>query len=152
MNGAVTAISISTDFGTSSILCNTSLNDKGEPIINRVDEAMNFALRKGIKVAYINGLRVELMAHEQFENTKPAKRRFDHLGWITQEEKDEWLAKLNPFNVPKNQIGLYIYTPEIYDKIDLTKKGDVRTLAMLADMARKNYPNVIAEKNTQGCS
>ena len=31
------------------ILCNTSLNDKDEPIINSIEQAFNFILRKGIK-------------------------------------------------------------------------------------------------------
>lgn len=30
------------------IICNTSLNDKGEPIINTIEQAINFALRKKI--------------------------------------------------------------------------------------------------------
>ena len=36
------------------MLCNTSLNDKGEPIINKIEEMFNFALRKKIKIAYVN--------------------------------------------------------------------------------------------------
>lgn len=31
------------------ILCNTSLNDKGEPIIDTILEAFNFALRKRLR-------------------------------------------------------------------------------------------------------
>ena len=43
------------------IVCNTSLNDRGEPICNRPCEALHFAMKKHIKVAYINGKRVELV-------------------------------------------------------------------------------------------
>ncbi len=42
------------------IICNTSLNDKGEPIINCIDEAFNFALRKNMHVMYVNGYRIQL--------------------------------------------------------------------------------------------
>lgn len=42
------------------LLCNTSLNDKGEPIVNTAPEAFNFCLRKGVKVLYIDGERFEL--------------------------------------------------------------------------------------------
>lgn len=44
------------------IFCNTSLNDKGEPIVNSAREALNFCIRKGIRVAYLDGRRVELRA------------------------------------------------------------------------------------------
>ena len=42
------------------VLCNTSLNDKDEPIINTPEQALAFASKKKIKVAYINGYRYEV--------------------------------------------------------------------------------------------
>jgi hypothetical protein len=42
------------------LLCNTSLNDKGEPIVNSVAEALTFCVSKDIQVAYISGSRVVL--------------------------------------------------------------------------------------------
>ena len=42
------------------VLCNTSLNDKNEPIINTPEQALAFASKKKIKVAYINGYRYEV--------------------------------------------------------------------------------------------
>ena len=42
------------------IVCNTSLNDKGEPIVDNAREALNFCVRKGIRVAYLDGRRVAL--------------------------------------------------------------------------------------------
>ncbi|HZM75038.1 MAG TPA: carbamoyltransferase C-terminal domain-containing protein [Candidatus Limnocylindrales bacterium] len=42
------------------ILCNTSLNDKGEPIANSAAEALTFCISKGIHIAYIEGRRVAL--------------------------------------------------------------------------------------------
>lgn len=57
------------------ILCNTSLNDKGEPIVNTIEEALNFSLRKGISVMYINGNRIRLRNHFKFNIKNPMKRR-----------------------------------------------------------------------------
>ena len=48
------------------IVCNTSLNDRGEPICNRPCEALHFAMKKHIKVAYINGKRVELTNFDKY--------------------------------------------------------------------------------------
>lgn len=42
------------------IICNTSLNDRGEPIINSPKDAIRFAIEKKIEIAYINGTRVEV--------------------------------------------------------------------------------------------
>ena len=61
------------------LLCNTSLNDKGEPIINTIEEALNFSLRKGITVIYINGTRVALKDHELFSENAPCKRNDHHF-------------------------------------------------------------------------
>ena len=61
------------------ILCNTSLNDKGEPIINTIEEALNFALRKQIKVIYINLNRITLQKFSEYKETKPKKRAYIQL-------------------------------------------------------------------------
>ncbi|WP_369148944.1 carbamoyltransferase C-terminal domain-containing protein [Streptomyces sp. R44] len=42
------------------VLCNTSLNDKGEPIVDDAVHALNFCLRRGVDIAYIDGTRVRL--------------------------------------------------------------------------------------------
>ncbi len=42
------------------MLCNTSLNEKGEPIVDTAAQALSFAVRKGVGVAYIAGRRVRL--------------------------------------------------------------------------------------------
>ncbi|MET7618154.1 carbamoyltransferase C-terminal domain-containing protein [Streptomyces sp. NPDC005408] len=43
-----------------ALLCNTSLNDKGEPIVDTAAEALTFCVRKGLGVAYIDGRRIAL--------------------------------------------------------------------------------------------
>lgn len=53
------------------MLCNTSMNDKGEPIINTYDELFNFALRKKIKVIYIERKRVVLKNFETYLAQEP---------------------------------------------------------------------------------
>jgi hypothetical protein len=42
------------------MLCNTSLNDKGEPIVDSASDALHFCLRKGVRIAYLEGRRVLL--------------------------------------------------------------------------------------------
>lgn len=42
------------------IICNTSLNDYKEPIIETPEQAIHFALKKKIEIAYLNGYRIKL--------------------------------------------------------------------------------------------
>lgn len=42
------------------MVCNTSLNDKGEPIVDDAVQALNFCIRRGVRVAYLAGRRVAL--------------------------------------------------------------------------------------------
>jgi predicted NodU family carbamoyl transferase len=44
------------------IVCNTSLNDKGEPVAGSAADVLNFCVRKGVGVAYIAGRRIALRA------------------------------------------------------------------------------------------
>jgi predicted NodU family carbamoyl transferase len=39
------------------IVCNTSLNDRGEPIVDDASQALNFCFRKGIAIAYVGRRR-----------------------------------------------------------------------------------------------
>lgn len=61
------------------MIANTSLNDKGEPIINGIEEAMNFALRKKINIIYVNGYRILLKNHDFYQEKKPYKRKLEYL-------------------------------------------------------------------------
>jgi carbamoyltransferase len=61
------------------IVCNTSLNDKGEPIVNTVAEALNFCVRKGISIAYISGRRVLLRVSP---DTSVAVPHFPRQRWV----------------------------------------------------------------------
>ena len=52
------------------ILCNTSLNDRSEPIVSTAADAFTFCLRKGVEVVYVEGVRVQL----DTEESRPAGR------------------------------------------------------------------------------
>ncbi|MER6627455.1 carbamoyltransferase C-terminal domain-containing protein [Streptomyces sp. NPDC000987] len=57
------------------IVCNTSLNDKGEPIVDTAAEALTFCVRKGIRIAYLGGRRVVLRRPEEVRLPVPARPR-----------------------------------------------------------------------------
>mgnify|MGYP005782499947 FL=1 len=95
------------------VLCNTSLNDKGEPIINTIEELINFALRKKISIAYINGVRVKFINHDKFKEKKPAKRKsvFDRIKNLDLEKE---LKELNPYEASEEMLRVYIQNPKLF--------------------------------------
>lgn len=120
------------------ILCNTSLNDIGEPIINRIGEALNFALRKKISVAYINKQRVELYNHDKYPVTKPVKRT---LEWSLFDEREHaaLLKELNPYNVSRKNINVLINSNVEEGYIDLKNERDLRKLQILTKVSDKMH-------------
>jgi hypothetical protein len=59
------------------ILCNTSLNDYKEPIIETPEEAIEFALKKKIHVVYLNGKRITLNTCEDISKLPKLKPMLD---------------------------------------------------------------------------
>lgn len=86
------------------ILCNTSLNDRGEPIINTITEAFNFALRKGVRIAYINQQRVEFYNFENFKIADPESRK----GKLFTPLEIENRKYINPYNMSIEELEFYL--------------------------------------------
>ena len=105
------------------MLCNTSLNDHGEPIINKIDEAVNFALRKNIEILYINGYRVQLKNHSKYYVDNFLKRN-DKLFLINDNQRKEILEKENPFNLSDEDVLIYKYNARFH-KYNLKNEKDV---------------------------
>lgn len=112
------------------IICNTSLNDKGEPIINRIEEALNFALRKEIKVAYINGKRVELQSHDKYtmDTHMPRPLMVGKIG----EDAEALKKELNPHNISKDVLYYYFNMHRVHQMYDLKNKRDAREVSIWA--------------------
>ena len=109
------------------LLCNTSLNDKGEPIIDAIDEVLNFCLRKNIKICYINKVRVELKNHGVFEEKSYQRKPFDTN--LTDKEKRDVLKKLNPHNIPRKMIEFYkVHAPYFLQSYKIKDKDGARKL------------------------
>jgi len=110
------------------MLCNTSLNDKGEPIINTIGEMLNFALRKNITVVCINGYRVQLKNHMNYPYEKPKKRfNYWNLNCI------HFLRnKYNPYNLSDDELFYYSYL-KLYN-YSLTDNYDVKIIKKMIQL------------------
>ena len=121
------------------ILCNTSLNDRGEPIINTLDEMINFILRKKISVGYVNGKRILFRNHEKFDTTEVAPRRIDFNEFNNELIGEEELKRLNPYGADMELLKVYIQNPKLYEKIDLTKKESIRILEGIVKLRKGKF-------------
>lgn len=117
------------------IICNTSLNDKGEPIIEKIPEALNFALRNGIKVVYINGYRVALKNHAEYKKREPEKRKLAKYF-----ELDESIAGNNSNNMPPMEFSLLMYMQSTSSNSDNEKN---------IEKTRKMYEKIQRLKSRQ---
>lgn len=124
------------------ILCNTSLNDKGEPIIDTIDEVFNFALRKGFPIIYINHNRITLKNHSQYPINGPLERTNDFKNYLSYNEKKKELKQLNPYNIQGDLLRVYIQNPNIQKSINLSNKQDVKLLEKLMKL-QKNIFKII---------
>lgn len=84
------------------ILCNTSLNDKGEPIIDTIEQAFNFALRKKIEIVYINGKRYKMCNFNEYCEGEPLKRE-EQLFL----KNNEIRKSVNPYGVTDREYFMY---------------------------------------------
>jgi predicted NodU family carbamoyl transferase len=108
------------------MICNTSLNDRGEPIINKIEEAFHFSLVKGIKVLYINKKRIVIQNHHDYIHC--AKNTYTRIDTKLSEDLQEKQKKLiNPLDVPKD-ILIFYDSMGLQSKYNLTKKADVEKL------------------------
>ncbi|MFE5199027.1 carbamoyltransferase C-terminal domain-containing protein [Streptomyces sp. NPDC056601] len=102
------------------MLCNTSLNDKGEPIIEKAAEALNFCLRKRIKVAYLNGTRVELTNFDAYPETEPLARDHTRFTHVSAEDEQRIRDCLNPHGLSDLHLYRYLHDNLMVDRHDIT--------------------------------
>lgn len=105
-----------------AVICNTSLNDLGEPIINNINECLNFAIRKNINICYINKVRFELENHDSFNNQFPAKRTSFYIN-------NHFLDKIRKnTNLSDLELNYYCYLNSMNERYSLNNKDDITLL------------------------
>jgi carbamoyltransferase len=112
LHGAISAFYAETGI---PLLCNTSLNDKGEPIVNTASEALNFCVRKGIAVAYLAGTRVALRQSGPSGPPVPPQPRERQVGFFAGQEhaRDEIWDGLRGDGYTDEAIALMVWHPEL---------------------------------------
>lgn len=106
------------------MVCNTSLNDRGEPIINTICEAFNFALRKGIRLIYYDGNRIELKNHSHYCKTDVENRKLREEFLKNEEDAAKIREMMNPMRLSKEILHYYFTSPSLMRNYDISIKTD----------------------------
>ncbi|WP_434625299.1 carbamoyltransferase C-terminal domain-containing protein [Azospirillum sp. B2RO_4] len=135
------------------MLCNTSLNDKGEPIIDGLERALSFALEKGIEIAYLNGRRIRLAPASAGDRAATGRERPGLRHFTPPALTADWLVRHNPQGLTRRELAACLSDPRLA-AYDLTRAKDVRTLRrLLAFAARRRGAAgdvMLAEAGTNG--
>jgi len=119
------------------MICNSSLNDKGEPIVDRVEEAIGFCLRKGVRVLYMNDKRIAFRTGcTDSASTSSPEPRVYQIGTQTAARKRQLLDEMNPHGLP---VAALIFLKETLEyetgrSYDLYKKEDVTQILKAENM------------------
>lgn len=117
------------------ILCNTSLNDRGEPIVNRIVEAINFCLRKEVAVAYINGKRLEFRRASEFPEKAPQPRR--RTPFVLSPEQRAAVARVvNPHGLSAETLMTYARTSDLQQRYDIKDARHARVVEKIIRSGR----------------
>lgn len=108
------------------IICNTSLNDKGEPIIETFAQALEFAKKKGIGVVYYNGVRFDLSNLDDY-SISSFELQTDCF-CKNEIEREMLLREYNPHNLSSDLIQFYFDFPNICYKYSLLQDDDVKEI------------------------
>jgi hypothetical protein len=121
------------------MLCNTSLNDRGEPIIESFGEAVNFCIRRGVGVLYVDGERFAINLESDQIPDFPEPRA---TAWFEGPEQDPkpyqeaWLAR----GIGPDELFLRHWIPELRD-CALDERG-IRRLKMLSKAIYSRDPGL----------
>ena len=87
------------------IVCNTSLNDRDEPIIEQITRALEFAIENKIHCVYVNGVRIKLKNFDEYNG------EFNSIPNISVElfGKSDDKVHTYPFRVTTHDIVDYLY-------------------------------------------
>lgn len=114
------------------IICNTSLNDNGEPIINHPMEVLHFALKKNIKIVYINGKRIELKNHEKYTNEFVKEPIINAY----MENVEELKKVCNPYGMSRAELAYY-YWKDLDKEYDIKNESQMRQVKKITRILLK---------------
>lgn len=131
------------------MLCNTSLNDKGEPIIDTIAETVNFCLRRGVPIAYVNGRRIVFRDADRYAATEPLHRNRGPFLPPSPQQDAAIRAEANPFGLSDVQLFLYLRDLELTARHDIRTADGADAVRRLVDGMLRADPDLAASAERQ---
>ncbi|WP_086661496.1 carbamoyltransferase C-terminal domain-containing protein [Lentzea kentuckyensis] len=127
------------------MLCNTSLNDKGEPIIDTIAQAVNFCLRRRVAIAYFNGRRVVFRGFDRYPVREPLPRVRAPFTAIDDERARQTRRQANPHGLPDLYLHIYLRDILLTDRYDIRTSDGADAVRRIIDARLRDDPNLLAE-------
>lgn len=113
------------------LLCNTSLNHTGEPVVEIIEQAFQFALNNSILILYISGWRYQIAVGQHNRNE-----------CILDREMKSYLENLKKEDISFNQGNPYDVTKIVYIFIRVYPRYRISSLYSKEEIIqmRRAYP------------
>ncbi|MGQ4600799.1 carbamoyltransferase C-terminal domain-containing protein [Nocardia sp. R6R-6] len=125
------------------ILGNTSLNDVGEPIINRLSEAVHFAAGKGIRSLIVNATTLISLRDNttQYPGPRPRQGRFFEPPAGT--DTDAVIRELNPHDLDRNELTYFYDNPALFATTDIRTADDAKHIRNHTEAYLRENPGAL---------
>lgn len=124
------------------MLCNTSLNDAGEPIVDTIPEAFNFCLRKRLRVGYFNGVRVAFCNFEQYPYDGPLPRQHQWFSQVPPPRAAAIREEANPYSLPDLYLYLYLHGTDMPEAHDIRTAEGARVVREIVERRLEEDPEL----------
>ncbi|MBF6169555.1 hypothetical protein IU486_33275 [Streptomyces gardneri] len=108
------------------ILGNTSLNDAGEPIINRLSEAVHFAAGKGIRALIVNATTLISLRDNTTHHPGPHPRQRKFFEPPAGTDSDAVIRAFNPHDLDRHELTYFYDNPALFAAIDIRAADDAK--------------------------
>lgn len=123
------------------VLCNTSLNDAGEPIINTIGEAIEFALHKDLDAVYCGAnTKIILKNNKSDIGRNFSMRNENFFACPTEIDKNSVIYLKNPRGLNIKELTYYLDNPNIFGTLDLANEADVALIRQKTEEYLKKNP------------
>jgi carbamoyltransferase len=122
------------------VLSNTSLNDAGEPIINRLSEAVHFAAGKGIKSLIVNSTKLIRLRDSRASYYGPLARAQEYFGPPPNIDQEEFLKRENPYNLSRQELAYFFDNSDLFRGTDPRATEDAAVIRERTSAYIAKYP------------
>ncbi len=125
------------------VLGNTSLNDAGEPIANRLSEAIYFAAGKGIKSLIANSTKLIQLRDSRASYRGPLARGRKYFDPPPSIDQGKFLQRENPHNLSRQELAYFFDNPDLFRGLDRRVAEDAAVIREHTNAYVAKYPGAL---------